>query len=577
MGVSRSEPSLMGSGLGIWYLDFFPGVDDDTKMAAALTAWAASSFGGTIILSARSHTMTAPWQPMASSFGGARFAQPFLRITGAGAGYNVLSGDPSGGTTVNFTYNGAAPAKIDTRGTGTIEIDHIFFKDSSGQNLPFFQTTNTTPKIHDCAFQGSKIGAACDQDAIILGGNTTNLDGSATAAFQGYGGFVRDNYFDKIRRWVYGQVYCNGMLIVNNAGSTRCGADATAAAIEFAGASSNYCSGNIVVHNVVECVAYVYGLKANNAVDNIFGPNGFYDPTSGFLACYAFSDTGGFNLVTDGYRNDTKPFISETPLSFYENTVITSHQSQRSLFPQPARFTGGLEVYSAGGSGAAAINGGGDKAYWIVNQAATPNPSAQVAVVPSTQFTDGATTSGSNVYTSASAVFTSADEGVPFKSTNIPSGTFIVKRLSASTVQLSQNATATGSGLTFNFGRPGTTLTMTKFERHHIVSTGNAPSGAVDTAAGSGATVSITGTDMAGEIVLTTGTLPTAGQLCHWAAASNWTAIPRYAITARDATTAALLAGGFHFAGSVASSAKFSTLLAPAPSTTYTFDYLAIQ
>lgn len=75
-----------GAANGVWVLDQFAGATDDIKMAAALAAWEASTYGGTIVLGARTHTMAAAWQPLLSSFGGAQFNQKFLRITGAERG-----------------------------------------------------------------------------------------------------------------------------------------------------------------------------------------------------------------------------------------------------------------------------------------------------------------------------------------------------------------------------------------------------------------------------------------------------------------------------------------------------------
>lgn len=64
------------------------------------------------------------------------------------------------------------------------------------------------------------------------------------------------------------------------------------------------------------------------------------------------------------------------------------------------------------------------------------------------KFTDGVSNS-TTTYTSATAVFASADVGHGISGTNIPAGTTIVSRTNATTIILSQAATGTGSGLTF--------------------------------------------------------------------------------------------------------------------------------
>jgi hypothetical protein len=64
--------------------------------------------------------------------------------------------------------------------------------------------------------------------------------------------------------------------------------------------------------------------------------------------------------------------------------------------------------------------------------------------------TDGATTIGSAVLTSPKeGAFTSADVGNPITGTNIPAGTTISGYTSATSITLSQNATASGSPVSF--------------------------------------------------------------------------------------------------------------------------------
>ncbi len=64
-------------------------------------------------------------------------------------------------------------------------------------------------------------------------------------------------------------------------------------------------------------------------------------------------------------------------------------------------------------------------------------------------LTDGVTTNGSATLTSATAAFTSQDVGNPITGTNIPASTTISGYTSATSVTLSNNATASGSPVTF--------------------------------------------------------------------------------------------------------------------------------
>lgn len=70
------------------------------------------------------------------------------------------------------------------------------------------------------------------------------------------------------------------------------------------------------------------------------------------------------------------------------------------------------------------------------------------------QVTDGATTANSRTVTSATGAFdATADIGALIKSTNLPANTFIVKRNSSTSVEVSNPATATSSGQTMTIMR----------------------------------------------------------------------------------------------------------------------------
>jgi hypothetical protein len=66
---------------------------------------------------------------------------------------------------------------------------------------------------------------------------------------------------------------------------------------------------------------------------------------------------------------------------------------------------------------------------------------------------DGATTNGSPTVTSATAAFTSADVGRTISGAGIPAGSTIIAVGSATSVTISQNATATATGVSITIGR----------------------------------------------------------------------------------------------------------------------------
>lgn len=68
------------------------------------------------------------------------------------------------------------------------------------------------------------------------------------------------------------------------------------------------------------------------------------------------------------------------------------------------------------------------------------------------QVTDGVTTSGSTTVTSATLGANSGDIGRPISHANLPTGTYITKVASATSVTVSQPATASGTGLTLTLG-----------------------------------------------------------------------------------------------------------------------------
>jgi hypothetical protein len=73
--------------------------------------------------------------------------------------------------------------------------------------------------------------------------------------------------------------------------------------------------------------------------------------------------------------------------------------------------------------------------------------------------TDGATTISTATVTSATGGFSTNDIGAPITGTNIPASTTIIGINSATSITISANATATGSGLTLTFGSAYTTPT----------------------------------------------------------------------------------------------------------------------
>lgn len=252
------------------------GSTDDTASINATIAYLFAHGGGTLTAPAATCRVTGQ---IAIPYTGTNPVHPPLRIEGAGAQqtgstYSV----PTGGTVWDMRYAGTYGKILDV-GAGTLEITGITFLDGGGGTLPWIYVTNATAKIYRNAFIGSKSGTACDQDAIVFGGTTFSY-GTAdpTNAFQGYGAFVRDNFFDHIRRAFYGRRYCNGTVVEYNSVWLNSGTNLTGgAAFELEGGADGGTMGNVFANNLVEMIHYVYGMKVTNSANNVFVGNGFYD------------------------------------------------------------------------------------------------------------------------------------------------------------------------------------------------------------------------------------------------------------------------------------------------------------
>jgi hypothetical protein len=318
--------------------------DESTALLALLTT-VYNAGGGVIQFNDRAYRFDS--SVLFPNTGASPPSQPSTRLTGMGPSHNGQGGAPSGGTIIDLRYNSTL-SKIDTRGLGFLEIDHITFKDGgASSSVPFLQTTNTTLHVHDCEFYGNT-ATTPTQDAIVLGNTSTGTTGNFNSSFQGYGTVVENNYFNRIQRGVYGRTFCNAVGIVNNTWWTQCGGTA---AVEFLADVSNSDTGNYIRGNLIEVGNYTYGMKFGGPfINNNVGPNGFFDETVTTQAIYRFEAGGIYNMVVDGYRNDTVDLISETGASIGTNTIFTSHQSEVSTFAQPVTFRNTVKAITANGA-----------------------------------------------------------------------------------------------------------------------------------------------------------------------------------------------------------------------------------
>jgi len=320
------------------------GTDQTAILQAELDTLTVSGAGGTLILP--TGTVTINGTITLTNDGATPPKQATLKLRGAGAHWSGRGTAPVGGTTLDIkgidTYG-----KLKTNGLGLLAISGVTFRDSSGGATPFIYTTNTTLHIDECAFVGSKTGVACDQDAIICGG-TVNIEGQGdfTHGFQGYGTVISRNYFNGIRRAVYGRTYFNANVIRDNTMWAGCGF-ATGAAIEIDGTLSTAC-GNVIVGNLIETPNYQWGIQLANAQQNTLSGNGIFDCGAGTLAGVRAEATAQYNRVEAGFIQGSKPYLADAAGN---NTFVSHAQGVRSVFGQGLTVTNDINLLGGTGGG----------------------------------------------------------------------------------------------------------------------------------------------------------------------------------------------------------------------------------
>jgi hypothetical protein len=467
-------------------------------------------------------------------------------------------------------------AKIEALGWGLLTVDNCDLVNDGTDPLPILRSTNTICKL-SCGFSGVGNATTCVTDAWIAGGvNPATNTGTPNDGFQGYGSVVKDCGFHRIRRWVVapasGTNYFNGVPIHDNICDTSCGSALTnGAPIELYNGVAN------TIHdNTVEVVNYPIGVAALFGATslNTLGPNGAYDETSTTQAIYYFGSNAAPNLIIDGFHDETLPLKIDTAV--LPQTVIGFTYGQPTQMPYRAFLNNAFGGYPNGVF--KALSAHADSAWLAAYDSAHPDAGASIQSTSSMSFTDGVTNSTTTV-TSATAAFVSNDYGSPIMGAGLPNNVFITKVVNTTTVIISKAATASATGVTIYINRDGygtgTAWTLVKFERNHILSQGSAPSGASDTAAGTGKAITVTGTDMAGSISLTVGTGSTAGQQLHVAPSNAWTVAPKVILFPTNALAAGQAGNIYNTEGSN----PFIALqaIAPLAAGVYTWDWVAIQ
>jgi len=243
--------------------------------------------------------------------------KPLRIFGGVGTANGYLQGVPTKGKSVldlRYPGTGFYTAKINTRGAGLLEIDHLTLLSGGTDNTDFISTTNTTVHIHHNQIMGNQAneGVACKQNFIRLGG-----DGSAPpqsveeeAYFQGYGSKLSDNHYDRIQYChIYGS-QCNGIEVQNETVSKTCGSsDPHGAPFVFlASAGGGTPSGGgsfglVMRSGTIEIAFYKHVIRLSAAVGCYFDGVSAYDDFSGAFESVVYCDaaSSGNLLVCNWY------------------------------------------------------------------------------------------------------------------------------------------------------------------------------------------------------------------------------------------------------------------------------------
>lgn len=306
-----------------------------------------------------------------------------LRIYGVGGYQNGYFVPPviNGGSVLDLRYNGVDglhPAKIDTRGAGFLEVDHISIKSGGNDDFQIMQTTNTAVFIHHCAIIGNvlKTGIACVQNFMQFGGTTSQITSdAANAPFQGYGSKMWDNYYSNIQYGSNFGNYSNGVQISNEIFSATCGSPNSLGAPYYFDPGStvgNETFGVTIQGTIVEVSNYAYAVtQIQKSSRHIFDGIGIYDPTSHTQAGYYIGSGCTVNTIIVGFLPTSVPLTAGAAAG----TVLVLDDRGTSW---PSQFPNGLTVGTLISTNTASFSGISDTGG--INSTAAITSNNKVAV-----------------------------------------------------------------------------------------------------------------------------------------------------------------------------------------------------
>lgn len=275
-----------------------------------------------------------------------------LRIFGGIGGWNnylTTQTITQGMSVLDLRYNGGGSqiAKIDTRGGGLLEIDHLILLSGGSDDYQFIQTTNTTVQIHHNCIIGNLAndGQTCVQNFCRLGGDGSGANQSLDpqAFFQGYGSKLNDNMYNNIQfAHIYGS-QCNGVEVQNETISQTCGsADVHGAPFTFESGPGGGQFAVTIRAGTVEITNYKHVVKMDASTACVFDSISAYDDSLGYYESFVYCDafSSGALLIATWYPKVPFTGVNKNEQTFLSNAGFRVVHTPTAGRLDPATFLG---------------------------------------------------------------------------------------------------------------------------------------------------------------------------------------------------------------------------------------------
>jgi hypothetical protein len=214
-----------------------------------------------------------------------------IRITGDGQDFNQYDA-PRNGSIIWLDSNDPL-GKIEGRGNGSLEIDHVSLIDLSNQSNSFVRLLATAGHIHDVTFRGGG-----PQIGVELGGTNIIWSGQplTNSPFQGYITIIEACNFNSVTAAVQGGRYANSVIVQNNSVWKWAGG---VAAFDF----QLYSQGTVISGNLIEAMNYEYGIRLQGCSGFTIIGNAIWDSKTNTLAGIYLDSQSKSNTVFPGYTD----------------------------------------------------------------------------------------------------------------------------------------------------------------------------------------------------------------------------------------------------------------------------------